>query len=246
MHEEELYRVFTPITVSEAVWEAARNDVSAVLERTGLTDGRALVLPCGVGQYALAFAQAGFEVTAVGQRDTAMEVARQRALEEGVEIDFVVGEPELYEPSGGFDIVLNLSSSLNFVASGDESGALGQLRQALEPDGWAVLRMVNLDSARRRITVKDWREGPEGMLVLEEVEYDWEAGSVHNRWLVVTRGGERFEFHLGHGGADAQALVGAMREIGFSSVELVGSLDGAPFGPSTPAVLYARAAPDAA
>lgn len=240
-YDEELEALFSPLTVSEALWDAADDDVAAIVERTQIQPGsRVLVLPRGTGQHAVAFARAGFEVTAVGPDDDALLLARERAMDEGCAVHFVVADPEEFRPEGGFDLVLNLSSSFDFIQGGTGNGVLAALRRALEPDGWAVLRMVNLASSQRRVDVRDWREGPQGLLVLEELENDWEKGWVCYRWLVVTRDGERFEFQLGHRGYDAQWLQETLREAGFDVVELVGSLDGEPFTAKTPVVLYAR------
>lgn len=237
---DELIDMLSPATVSEAIWDAAGTDIEDIMKRTGLTGGRALVIPRGTGQHAVALANLGFTVTAVGPADEALELARQRAEEDHVEIEFLICDPEAYQPEGHFDLVLNLSSSFNFVHGVGEGGVLAALQSALKPSGWAVLRMVNLDSSQRRVDVKDWREGPEGMLVLEELEHDWERGWVSYRWLIVTRGGERFEFQLGHRGYDAKWICTTMFDAGFDQVDLVGALDGTPFGPETPVVIYAQ------
>lgn len=231
--------LFSPLTVGEDFWEAARHDVDAIIDHTGIEPGsRVLLLPRGAGQYALAFAEREMEVVAVGPEGDAYALATERAEELGLEVDFRVGEPEDFQPDGSFDLVVNLSSSLEFVKPDDTDDVLSRIQGALAKGGWLVLRMVAMDKDQRRVTPRDWSE-KEGLLILEELEYDWDIGWVNYRWLIVAPDGRRYEFHLGHQGYDAQVLLDRVKSSGFQTIEHFGSLDAEEYASDTPLIIFA-------
>ncbi len=235
--------LFSPLTVGEDFWEGGRAEAHAIAARTGLASGDSvLVIPRGVGQHAIALAELGLKVTAVGPDDDGLALAAARAESLELDIDFVVSDnPAHYASDASFDLVLNLSSSFDFVRTEDE-GVAPRIFDLVGEDGWVILRMVSLDSTQRRVKSRDWSETKAGALLLEELEYDWSIGWVSYRWLVVGSDGRRYEFHLGHRGYDAEWIRNELLSTGFSSVELYGSLEGEPFESDTPLVVFARRA----
>jgi SAM-dependent methyltransferase len=233
--------LFRPLTVGEDFWNAARRDVDEIIEHTGLAAGsNVLIIPRGAGQHAIAFAERGMSVCAVGPDDDLMALASGRAQDLELDVRFAVDQSEVFEADLEFDLVANLSSSFDFVQAGDNpANILTQIQSSLREDGWLVLRMVSMDGDRRRVSPRDWSE-KEGVLICEELEYTWDIGWVSYRWLIVTPDGRRYEFHLGHQGYDSEALAGTVGESGFRDVTLFGSLDGEPFAGDTPLIIYAR------
>ncbi|REJ70467.1 MAG: class I SAM-dependent methyltransferase [Planctomycetota bacterium] len=63
-----------------------------LLTRHAIAPGRALEIGCGSGNNALLLARLGFTVTAVDVAPHAIELARQKAREAGLEIDFRVAD----------------------------------------------------------------------------------------------------------------------------------------------------------
>ena len=59
-----------------------------------LKAGKALDLACGTGRNAIFLAEKGFQVTAVDNSSVGIEIAKQRAKEKSVEIDFRVADLE--------------------------------------------------------------------------------------------------------------------------------------------------------
>jgi SAM-dependent methyltransferase len=86
---------------------AARPNRILVGELAGLAPGRALDLACGAGRNAVWLAEQGWQVTGVDFSDVALEGARRRAAELGVEVDWVEADLRDYEPArAAFDLVL--------------------------------------------------------------------------------------------------------------------------------------------
>lgn len=68
-----------------------------------LSPGKALDLACGTGRHAIFLAEEGWTVTAVDNSSIGIEIARQRAKEKGVEVDFRIADLE----KGEFEIKEN-------------------------------------------------------------------------------------------------------------------------------------------
>lgn len=100
---EVTYRYF------HAPWDIGpRSELVALVENHRLQPGRAIDLGCGAGANAIFLAQHGFEVTGVDFAEAAIEKARQRADEAGVQVNFVVDDlTNLQQINGTFDFLLD-------------------------------------------------------------------------------------------------------------------------------------------
>src|SRR5512134_1831553 len=77
-----------------------------VAEVAGLRPGRALDLACGAGRNAIWLAEQGWRVTAVDFSDVALSLARRRARERRVEVEWIEADVVDWTPaSRAFDLV---------------------------------------------------------------------------------------------------------------------------------------------
>jgi ubiquinone/menaquinone biosynthesis C-methylase UbiE len=84
--------------------------------------GRALDLGCGTGTNAITLAKHGWEVTGIDFANRAIRIARQKAQEAGLNVEFLTGDvTKLVGFSEQFDLVLDIGCfhSLNFAAQKD-------------------------------------------------------------------------------------------------------------------------------
>jgi len=103
MFYEVIYRYF------RAPWDiGAREELVALVESGRIKPGKAIDLGCGAGANAIYLAQQGFEVTGVDYAKAAIEKARGRAEEAGVQVNFLVDDlTDLRHVSGQFDFLLD-------------------------------------------------------------------------------------------------------------------------------------------
>lgn len=103
MFYEVVYRYF------RAPWDiGAREELVALVESGRIKPGKAIDLGCGAGANAIYLAQQGFEVTGVDYAKAAIEKARGRAEEAGVQVNFLVDDlTDLRHVSGQFDFLLD-------------------------------------------------------------------------------------------------------------------------------------------
>jgi SAM-dependent methyltransferase len=94
---------------------------------------RWLDVGCGPGAVALRAARAGAEVTGLDLAPGLLETARRRAAEEGLAIQFDIGDVEaLPYPDASFDVV---SSSFGAIFALDHRAAASELARVARPGG---------------------------------------------------------------------------------------------------------------
>ncbi|RQG99724.1 class I SAM-dependent methyltransferase [Natrarchaeobius oligotrophus] len=95
-------------------------------------DGRALDVATGTGRNALFLAERGYDVDAVDVSDAALEIARERAADRGVDVDWIRSDLEEFElEPEAYDLI-----AISFFAALEY---LPDLKEALAPDGVLVV-----------------------------------------------------------------------------------------------------------
>lgn len=106
-----LMKLFYHVTYRyfRAPWEiGAREELMSLVDGGRIMPCRAIDLGCGTGANAIYLAQKGFEVTGVDFAEAAIHKARARALEAGVQVEFIVDDlTNLRHVSGTFDFLLD-------------------------------------------------------------------------------------------------------------------------------------------
>src|SRR5207302_1831874 len=85
---------------------------------------------------------------------------------------------------GGFDVALNLFSSLGYGSDEDDVAILTTLRRALRPDGRAFIDTQHRDSIAVWFAhgVKPAERLPDGTIIVEQPAFDPIAGRVNTIW----------------------------------------------------------------
>ncbi|HIH09204.1 MAG TPA: class I SAM-dependent methyltransferase [Candidatus Diapherotrites archaeon] len=101
---DEIYR---KVPLDEIAWHSEKPPrplVDAVRELKG---GKALDLCCGAGTNSIFLAKKGFDVTGIDISPAAIGIAKRRAGDEGVKVDFLVGNVLEFRPDRVFDFVFD-------------------------------------------------------------------------------------------------------------------------------------------
>ncbi len=72
-----------------------------------LPPGKALDLACGTGRNSIFLAEKGYEVTAIDISPAAIEMAKNKAREKALKINWIAADLEKYKISGQYDIILS-------------------------------------------------------------------------------------------------------------------------------------------
>lgn len=118
------------------LWSAKPNRF-LVAEVSELEPGRALDVACGEGQNAIWLATLGWDVVGVDYSEVAVGKARERAVRDGVEVDFVCSDLVEYEPAReAFDLVVVLYLH---IPSAQRASVHAKASGALAPNGTFLL-----------------------------------------------------------------------------------------------------------
>jgi SAM-dependent methyltransferase len=229
-HEEDGFWETVPL-FGEARLELAPEEVDAALSLLGADAGAAVLdLCCGVGRHSLALAQRGYRVTGVDRTAAYLQRARERAMELGLEVEWVEADMRDFARPGAFHGAINLFSSFGYFEDpADDAKVAGNLFRSLKPGGRLVMEMMGKEILARIFAPRGWEEAADGTLLLQEraVARDWTW--MEARWIVVQPGGQRREFAVGHRIYDGAGLRRLLLDAGFSTVEICGRLGGEPY-----------------
>lgn len=128
-------------SVSDTIADIHRQAVDRLEPLAGM---RFLDLACGTGAVAELAASSGAEVTGVDLAPGLIEIARRRADEQGLDIDYRVGDAEALDlPDGGFDRV---TSTCGVMFAPDHAAVARELARVTAPGGRIALASWTPDS----------------------------------------------------------------------------------------------------
>lgn len=109
----------------------------AVVERLRIAAGqRVLDVGCGTGNAALAAARTGADVTGVDPADGLLALARRRAQENGLDVEFLRGDAEKLPVAGAFDVVMSV---FGVIFAADAAQATREMIRSTRPGGTVAL-----------------------------------------------------------------------------------------------------------
>lgn len=113
-----------------------------ILERFGCHPKTVLDLCCGTGSVGLLFAKKGCQVAGIDISPAMVELARQKAEDKGLRVDYRAQDASSLRLGRRFDLVVSLFDSLNYIL---ESAALQEafyrVAEHLHPDGLFIFDM---------------------------------------------------------------------------------------------------------
>jgi SAM-dependent methyltransferase len=200
---------------------------------------------CGPGEFALAMAQRGLQVTGVDQSPEMLAIARRNAQEKNIAITFLEQDMRRLELAAPLDAATCLYDSLNYlVTDADFRQALGAIAGVVRPGGLFLFDMNTIQGLATRWGNRVWViQDNEEALEVDQSEFDYDAGIATltvNAFLRRERDlYERIrEIHRERG----YAVPTIDRELGAAGFEVLGRWSSPEFGeltPQTARVFYA-------
>lgn len=154
---------------------------------------RILDLACGNGRHALELTRRGFEVVGVELAGPLVEVAREDAEKEGLEVTYVQADLREMDFADEFDIVLNLNDgAIGYFETEEENHrTFAAVSRALKAGGRQLMQLPNVLYAEAHLPQRTWLEGSSS---IELLEHKWNKknrslyGSMH-----LVRFGDRLD-----------------------------------------------------
>jgi SAM-dependent methyltransferase len=218
----------------EMLEERSDSEVEFILRLLDLPEGAELLdVPCGHGRIANRLAARGLQLTGIDRSAHFLDVARSRASEAGVSVEYLEGDIRELPFEGRFDAVLNWFTSFGYFDDDTNKRVLAGFRRVLRPGGKLLLEqasreflMANLPRHGGPAVILSERGDD---LMIDKVTFDMSAGRSHTERIMVRDGRvRRTEFSLSQ--PPASQLLEWLREAGFNEVEALDE-SGERFGP---------------
>jgi SAM-dependent methyltransferase len=189
---------------------------------------KVLDLCCGMGRVSSELARRGFSVTGVDITAAFLETARDDAAYENLGIEYIEADARSFRRPGFFDTAVNLYISFGYFEDPADDLLLARnVHESLKSGGSFIIETLGKEIAVRDFTEGEWFERA-GFTVLTQYEAIDSWGALKNRWILL-RDGERIEKVFTQRLYAASELRALLLEAGFSSVELYGGWDEAPY-----------------
>ena len=214
---------------SERHWESAATEIDRTTALLGAEPGAAILdMCCGPGRHALELARRGYLVTGVDRTAAYLEQAGQQAQEEGRTLELVENDMRHFCRPNSFDGAMLMYTSFGYFEDPAENlQVIANVYRSLNERGALMMDMMGKEVLARVFRERDWHE-VDGAIILQQrkVSKDWSW--MENRWIAL-EGQERYEIEVSHWIYSAAELSVMLRECGFSSVDVYGDLEGAPY-----------------
>ena len=201
-------------------------------------DAEILDVGCGRGRHARVLARRGYEVTGLDLSEHAIEQARRRTAEEGLDVTYRV--QDMREPMGtaAYDGVTNLFTAFGyFEDDADHERALQHMADALRPGGWLVQDFLNTPQVIQSLTPED-AQATEGVTIKQN---RWVADGRINKEITLHENGDTRTFCESVRLLTLYDFKQLYEHVGLELVQAVGDYDGAPYTPDSPRlIMHAR------
>jgi SAM-dependent methyltransferase len=182
-----------------------------------------LDLACGFGRHANRLAALGHSVIGVDFMPGFLEIAREKAAEMGVQVDYRQGDMRQVSFVEEFDRVLLLFTSFGYFEDDENVQVLENMARALKPGG-----LLGFDIPNRDVVVKDLPTSDvidkDGDLLINRLSFDVLTGRFHNRRIVIRNGVRKdkpFSIRL----YNATEIRDLLNRIGLEVYKLLGGDD---------------------
>lgn len=229
-HEDDAFwEAMTPIMFGESSWTAASVEVEQVLDLLHVRPGAAILdLGCGPGRHSLELARRGFRVTGVDRTAAYLAKALEQATSEGLSIAFRQDDMRTFCQPDAFDAAILLFTTFGYFEDAVENRqVLANVCDSLRQGGMLVIELMGKEILARIFRERDWRER-DGAILLEERQIVDDWNRIENRWILL-QGQNRREFTVSHWLYSAAELSALLTEVGFSTVDVYGDLEGAAY-----------------
>lgn len=174
------------------LWENAEAPGKTEQQAAGLwkvlcldTGSKVLDAPCGYGRISRALAERGAQVLGLDQsRDLLAEAQRRRGDLPAERLRYQRHDLCLPLPEKGFDVALNIFSSLGYGGEAEDVAILSNLRTAVRPGGSVFVETMHRDLVVANLSgnSRPANRLPDGTLLVEEPRFDPIAGRVETTW----------------------------------------------------------------
>jgi SAM-dependent methyltransferase len=215
--------------------EYTQSQVDFILDAAGLETGASILdLACGHGRHSIEFARRGYRVAGLDLSEPSLEIARAAADRAGVPIKFIQGDMRHIPYTNEFDLVINLFTAFGYLENEEEDQkVLDAIHRALKPEGCAMIDTINHSWLMRHFEPRGWTTLEDGLILLEEREFDLQSGRNNVTWTLLYPDGRRHELRHSLRVYTLVEFEANLTAAGLALQRVWGSFDGAAYGLDT-------------
>lgn len=221
--------------------EAIDRTVDWLVAHLGLRPGQAILdMGCGPGLYCARLRRRGLRVTGMDFSRNSIEYARARALEEGLDIEYVHQDYLTLDRVGEFDAAIMIYLDFGVLAAADRDELLRRVHRALRPDGAFAFDVAGAGrpfgpDGEQSWDISAggfWKPGPH--LTLTQAFRYPEAEAELEQVLVVEESGRASLYRIWEHRYSPATIGAALDAQGLRLESVWGDLTGAPYRDGSP------------
>lgn len=221
-----------PKLFSTQRWENTPSEVDQIRELIDVPESTNILdLPCGTGRHTLEWARRGFKVTGVDRTATYVEQAKATSNKENLDIEWIVEDMRKFVRPDTYNLILNMFTSFGYFEDINEDINVAQnFYDSLKTGGQLIMDILSKEILATKFATRIWHTDEEdNSLFLQEHELSDNWCWIKNRWITIKTDGTRTDYVLEHRLYSAKELLTLLSDVGFSSFNVYGSLQGIPY-----------------
>lgn len=155
--------------------------IESIFEKYGSNPRKILDLACGTGTLTLLLASKGYEMSGIDRASGMLEIARQKAVSQDLNVTFHQGNMLNLDLNYKFDAILCTYDSINYACNEDElCSTFNSISSHLQPDGLFIFDVTTERNIVEHFHNKTFSENH------EDYSYIWKNNYLHHSKLCRT------------------------------------------------------------
>lgn len=193
-------------------------------------------LYCGYGRHAIELAKQGYEVTGIDSNHAFVDLARQKAAEEGTTIAFWQRDMRDLDYISQFDAVISMFAAFGYFTDEENGRVLHLVAQSLKKNGLLLIDLLNREWMIRNNLNRYWRH-PSGEYVLS-YKVELHQGIVTmKRQLINQITGAKTQSEFVLRAYSMTEMTDILYKAGFKVLSTYGNFDHRPYDAEAPRMI---------
>lgn len=206
--------------------EHTLSEVDLLITQLQVVPGEQLLdIPCGNGRHALQLAEDGYQVTAVDISPQFIDVAKSKASQRGVKVEFVCSDMAEYIATTPVKGAYCLGNSFGYLEYDRLQLFVHNVAASLQPAGrFLIDATIAAECLLPSFQERDWYETEDVKMLLEN-SYDPYIGAMETQYTFIRNGQteQRTSLHRVYTAAEIRRML---EGAGMTVIELIGSTAG--------------------
>ena len=185
LHNIELYLYFYEDFIDD---ERTKKECEFIIKECGIEpENKILDLACGHGRHSIKLAKRQFKVTGIDINRRFIEHAERNSREQGLVIDFKIGNMLNIEYNNEYDCIILLFNSFGFLDREDGIKFIQKIRSAIRSNGKVFFDIKNRDNILRELTSCQITEKGKDLMI-DRLSFNPRKGTTTNNRIYIKDG----------------------------------------------------------